>query len=300
MKRILIPVLLFAAFFSGIWTGRFYQPSDTGIEVPVLDRDYYTEVLSLIKSAKSSVHILMFEIFYYPEYPESKTNLLLNELVNAQSRGLDVKVCMEGGEDYLGEEFWLKQLRAYGYLEDNGVEVRVDPKGITSHAKLLIVDSKTVILGSTNWSFYALEKNSETNILMESNSLAFSFESYFDRIWKSSSPLNLEDTLERSLELERQSPIAKLLMNPDDWDGERVRIYGEVINLKKRRSRSGNLYSTFYLSDKGGHRVKIFKWGHPKIDNGEHIEVEGVFRKEKRVGKLKFYNELEAEIIIPK
>lgn len=292
MKKILFFVLILAAFLGGIWTGRHLsQPGYSGSEVPVLDRDYYDKALSLIRGADRTIHILMFELFYYPQHPESKTNILLQELVNAHRRGVNVKVCVEGGEDYLGEDFLRKQLRGYRYLKENGVEIRVDPKGVTSHAKLLIVDGRTVLLGSTNWSYHALEKNSETNVLVESPSLASSFEKYFNRIWKSSSTLNLEASL-RS-----HSPISKILREPGSWDGKRVRISGEVAELKKRRSRSGNLYSTFYLSDGEGNRIKVFKWGHPDVDNGEQVEVEGVFKKEKRIGKLSFYNELEAETI---
>lgn len=298
MKKVLISLLLLAVFLAGVWTGKYlHQPELPVGEVPVLDRDYYTQVISLIKSAESNVHILMFELFYYPEHPQSKTNFLLAELVNARSRGVDVKVCVEGGENYLGEDFLEKQLRGCGYLQEHGVDVRVDPKGITSHAKLLIVDEKAVVVGSTNWSYYALEKNSETNILIESTALASNFETYFDKIWKRSSPLNLGSPFGESRSLQGQSPIAKLLRNPDGWDGKRVRMPGSVVNLKKKRSRSGNLYSTFSLSDKEGNRVNVFKWGHPAIDDGEQIEVEGVFRKEKHVGKLIFYNELEAETI---
>lgn len=298
VKRVLLLVLLLAAFFTGLCVGRYlYRPEPTVSEVPVLDRDYYASALSLIKNAEHSVHLLMFELFYYPEYQGSKTNTLLNELANAHSRGVEVKVCVEGGEDYLGEAFFKKQFRGCEYLDERGVEMRVDPEDVTTHAKLLIADRRTVLLGSTNWSYYAMEKNSETNILIESPSIASSFDKYFNRVWGSSSPLNSERSLDESRSSESQSPIAELLSDPDSWDEKRVTMSGEVVNLKKKQSRSGNLYSTFFLSDKEGNRVKVFKWGHPAIDNGKQIEVEGVFRKEKHVGKLTFYNEIDAESI---
>ncbi len=267
---------------------------------PILDRDYYAEAISLIKNAKVSVHLLMFELFYYPEYEDSKTNLLLEELVKASSRGLAVRVCVEGGEDYLGQEFLKKQLRAYEYLCERGVETKVDPGEVTTHAKLLIADGKTVLLGSTNWSYYAMEKNSEVNISVQSSSLASSFRAYFDRIWEKSSLLNSEIQSRESLESEGRSPIAELLRNPSSWDGKKVKISGQIRSLKKRRSRSGNLYSTFSLSDREGNSVKVFSWGHPVIDNGEPVEVEGVFKREKHVGKLTFYNEIEAKTVTRK
>jgi len=298
VKRVLIVLLILAAFIAGIWTGRhLHQPEPAVGEVPVLDRDYYPEVVSLIKSAENTVHILMFELFFYPDYPESKTNLLLSELVNAHSRGVDVKVCLEGGEEFLGEDFLEKQLRGYRYLEEHGIDVRVDSEGVTSHAKLLVVDGSGVVVGSTNWSYYALEKNAETNVFIRSVALASRFEKYFDRIWKRSSPLQLGSLSEGSRRFQGGSEIAKLLGDPDAWDGKRMKISGEVVDFENKRSRSGNLYSTFSLSDGVGNRIKVFKWGHPEIDNGDRVEAEGVFRREKRVGKYTFYNELEADII---
>jgi hypothetical protein len=298
VKRLLIVLLILAAFVLGIWTGRhLHQPEPIVGEVPLLDRDYYPEVISLIKSAESTIHIVMFELFFYPDYPDSKTNLLLAELVNAQSRGVDVRVCLEGGEEFLGEDFVEKQLRGYRYLEKHGVGVRVDPEGVTSHAKLLVVDGNRVVVGSTNWSYYALDRNAETNVLIRSAALASRFDDYFDKLWKRSSSLELEGPSEGSHPYEGESDITKLLRNPDGWDGKRMKVSGEVVDLEKKRSRSGNLYSTFSLSDDVGNWIKVFKWGHPEIENGDWIEAEGIFRREKRVGKYTFYNELEADLI---
>jgi len=39
------------------------------------------------------------------------------------------------------------------------------------------------MIGSTNWSFYAIEKNHEANILIYSPQMAGEFENYFRQLW---------------------------------------------------------------------------------------------------------------------
>ena len=296
MRRRAIPVGLIIAFLAGVWVGRrFYQSSDADVQLPVVDRDYYPEVVSVISDAERSIHLLMFEIFYYPAYPGSKVNDLVDELAEAHSRGVDVKVCLEGGEDYLGEDFLEKQLHACERLQAHGVQIKGDSRGITTHAKLLIADERTIVIGSTNWSYHAVEKNAEANVLIESPSLASDFEKYFQSVWESATAIAADSPPKEPLVSKSTSLIAKLLDDPQEWDGKTVRVVGEVVDLQNRRSKSGNLYSTFSVSDEVGNRLKVFKWGHPRIEDGDHVEVEGVFKREKHVGKYTFYNEIEAE-----
>lgn len=295
MRRLLLILLIPAAFLLGQRTGR---DSQKGIEsgLAVVDRDYYGEALSLIAGAERSISLLMFELFRYPEYPDSKTNRLLAELVSASRRGVDVNICIEGGEEYLGDDFLEKQRASAVYLLESGVDVRMDRKGTTSHAKLLLVDGRSVLLGSTNWTHYAMERNVETNVLIESTPLASSFEEYFNRIWEAASPV--KESASTGDQPEGTSSIALLLSAPENWDGKQVEIVGEVDDFKRRRSRKGNLYSTFYVADGEGYRVKIFSWGHPEIADGDRVAVSGVFRETKKVGGLDFHNEVEADQVV--
>ena len=143
-----------------------------------------------------------------------------------------------------------------------------------------------------------MEKNAEANVLIESPSLASDFEEYFDRIWSSAKPITTDNSAAESPVSKSTSLIARLLDDPEGWDGEVVMVSGKVIDLEHRRSRGGNLYSTFSVADQAGSWLKVFRWGHPRIEDGDQVEVEGVFKKEKRVGKYTFYNELEAERVV--
>ena len=143
--------------------------------VPISDRGYFPAVHDAFQKAEKSIHIVAFELKYYSKYPESKQNILVNDLIDAHNRGVDVKIIMD---EYSTEN------NAFNYLRENGVSVKYDGKDVTTHAKLIIIDGKIVILGSTNFSYYGLEKNKEVDVIILAEHIADYFERYFQDIWE--------------------------------------------------------------------------------------------------------------------
>ena len=72
-------------------------------------------------------------------------------------------------------------------LTKGGVAVAYDPLAITTHTKLLIIDGKISIVGSTNWTYNALDKNHEASVLIQSSEVASNLQDYFQSVWKSCS-----------------------------------------------------------------------------------------------------------------
>ncbi|MEM4546663.1 MAG: phospholipase D-like domain-containing protein, partial [Nitrososphaerota archaeon] len=65
-----------------------------------------------------------------------------------------------------------------------GVPVRLDESPTTTtHAKLIIIDNETVIIGSHNWTESALTRNHETSIMIQDKETATKLTNYFMRIW---------------------------------------------------------------------------------------------------------------------
>jgi phosphatidylserine/phosphatidylglycerophosphate/cardiolipin synthase-like enzyme len=49
-----------------------------------------------------------------------------------------------------------------------------------------VIDGETVLLGSTNWNYYSLEKNCETDVVfVRLPEVAAPFEAYFQSLWVS-------------------------------------------------------------------------------------------------------------------
>ncbi|MCM8772886.1 MAG: phospholipase D-like domain-containing protein [Candidatus Omnitrophica bacterium] len=159
------------------------------IVTPLINREYADKLLNSIKNAQKSIYVIMFQTGYYPEYPESFSNLILNELINAVKRKVKVEVVLEQGTKNSVKE---KNLKTGKYLAENGVIVYFDDERKTTHAKLVVIDEKLVFIGSHNWNYYALEKNNEISVLIESSQTAQFFVNYFNKLKKSCKLFKLE------------------------------------------------------------------------------------------------------------
>jgi len=143
--------------------------------LPLTDQQYFYTVNNLLLSANKSVHIIMFEIKYYPDYPESNENRILEALIEVKRRGVDVKIVTD---EYLTDH------ETFNYLKSNGLDIKFDSPNRTTHSKIIIIDGKVVVVGSTNWSYYAIDKNREVNVIIYSEHVAQQFEKYFEEVWQ--------------------------------------------------------------------------------------------------------------------
>ena len=78
----------------------------------------------------------MYVVAVFPRQPKSSPRQLVDALVAAKQRGVDVKV----------------------YLDQNFDD---DPQNYT-HSKLLVIDNKVTVFGSTNWRKTSITRNNET------------------------------------------------------------------------------------------------------------------------------------------
>lgn len=67
-------------------------------------------------------------------------------------------------------------------LSEGAVEVIYDPLFKTTHAKWMVMDGQLSLLGSTNWTYYALTDNNEVSVLIRSKELAKELIDYFNRV----------------------------------------------------------------------------------------------------------------------
>jgi phosphatidylserine/phosphatidylglycerophosphate/cardiolipin synthase-like enzyme len=193
MKKIIVSVL-FIFLLSTL-----YLPLSFGLPAEdvqlVTDVQYFEVAKKLIHEAKYSIQVMMFEMGYYDKYPNTPSNLLIKELMNATKRGVKVEVILEVKE---GEDRTTKRNRHTGkVLSEGGVEVIYDPLSKTTHAKLMVVDGQLSLLGSTNWTYYALTSNNEASVLIRSQELAKAIIDYFNRVkatgsrnYKSQAPIS--------------------------------------------------------------------------------------------------------------
>ena len=193
----------FADWFDGLWAhrGETWEHGVAAVDVPKLhgpsivllpDEDgfstYVSAVLPLLDSAGSSIHVALYRMSVYMGFPDSTANELLDALVRAARRGIDVRVLLDDCSFYADSAE--ANLASALYLFEHGIPVRFDRPEETTHAKLLVIDGQNVILGSTNWNYYALERNVEASVaLLGMTDVADVFDDYFEALWRAGRPI---------------------------------------------------------------------------------------------------------------
>lgn len=169
--KILFSIFLFSTFSS--WSQ--YK----GVIYPLINEKYGQKIQEYIRNSQKSIYIIMFETGYYENYPDSISNQILKELINAARRNVKVEVILDATKI---ERVKKKNLEVAMFLAKNGIKVYFDKDDKTTHAKVVIIDEKYLFIGSHNWNYYSLSKNNETSLLIESEELSKYFIGYFEKI----------------------------------------------------------------------------------------------------------------------
>ena len=178
MKKILFSNLFLLLFSVFCFSDSLGLPAED-VQL-VTDAQYFQVAKKMIQEAKASIQVMMFEMGYYEKYPQTPSNLLIKDLIDVRKRGVKVEVILEVKE---GRDRTTERNRNTGkILSNGGVEVIYDPLFKTTHAKFMVVDSHLSLLGSTNWTYYALTNNNEVSVLIQSKEVAKQLIDYFNRV----------------------------------------------------------------------------------------------------------------------
>lgn len=188
MKNKLVIILLISVL--ALLSALFFLPLPLSPPVPKVevlkDQEYFYQVNSLIKEATTSIKVIAFEMGWYPEHPLSPSNILIKNLIAARERGVEVRVILEISD--WNERVTKKNKYSGQVLSENNIKVRYDSPSVTTHAKLIIADSSSAILGSNNWTYYSLTQNKELSLLVKTPSVIGELEDYFNKLWEVCTP----------------------------------------------------------------------------------------------------------------
>lgn len=196
MTRCMSALLFLALALSVITTRGFcYQVEAINIS----GAKYFPAVKEALSNAKESIRVVMFVIEGSADKVNSKPNQLVEALIEAKNRGVDVEVILDQNIDFVQRrrvsewESKIKSARAYKRLKEANIRVYYDDPTRYTHAKAVIIDNKIIILGSTNWTESAFDKNIETDVLINSPELAEEISAYLKTI-------RIDENIENSLE----------------------------------------------------------------------------------------------------
>ena len=149
------------------------------------NREFAESLLDGIHSARKSVHLSFF-LFKATNARNNIPRRLVEELIQAKKRGVDVTVLLErpstkrnhSSEDSL----YTDNRRTAELLVRGGVKVFFDSPAVTTHTKVAVIDGHLVFIGSHNLSQSALRHNNELSVMLDSPELASEVKAYMDRL----------------------------------------------------------------------------------------------------------------------
>lgn len=119
-------------------------------------------------TARTRIWLMMYVIRCEDDAaPDDPVMALLEALVAAHRRGVDVRVCLDLGRTRETGEIENKHTNAQAWLEQRGIRVVLDEDSITTHAKVALIDDRWVLLGSHNWTRSALTTNREASVVLD-------------------------------------------------------------------------------------------------------------------------------------
>ena len=178
MKTIITLIITSVVSISCFLPQSFPLPVD---EVkPLIKKDYYPEVLDLIKNAEKSIYLVMYAVQLRGRDENDKVNTLIEELIEAKRRRVKVKVILEtSGKEEWGEYVSEINEEVKRVLQNKGIQVYFDDVKNTTHVKLLVVDDLVTVIGSHNWTHAAFIRNNESSVKVTSRPVAQKYISYF-------------------------------------------------------------------------------------------------------------------------
>lgn len=144
-----------------------------GTAQPVVNREYLPAVLELINAATNSIEFVQLEM-----HDDRAVQAIEAALAAAVQRGVQVRGLLDDGVDF--------NAAAVARLLAQGGDAKLDTPAKMTHSKMIIVDGRKVLLGSTNWTGNSMGNNNETNVLLDDPVLADLFGRYFAALWADS------------------------------------------------------------------------------------------------------------------
>jgi len=134
------------------------------------NRDYLPLLEKVISKSRKTLYIS--ELYFHEDHTTGRLIFLLNKAVD---RGVDIKCILEDSISY--------NSGSVADLSRIGVQAKLDGEDIFSHAKFIVADGETVIVGSTNLSETSMDRNNETNVLIKDKIIGGWFNEYFLAAW---------------------------------------------------------------------------------------------------------------------
>jgi len=136
----------------------------------IIGKQFPEKVIPLIENAKNYIQTVVFDWRWYPNDPGNSVQLFNQAIVRASRRGVKIQAIVNHA-DILTP------------LKENGIDVKkLNITGLV-HAKLMIIDKNTVIIGSHNYTHNAFVINHEISLILKDCDVIKDINKFFTSLW---------------------------------------------------------------------------------------------------------------------
>ena len=148
---------------------------------PAIATDYPKIVVPLLQAAGHKIDILMYEWKWYTHENAGGVERFNLAVQTAARRGVKVRVLLN--IESMGHAITKINSRTEQFLRLAGVEVKFGQIGVATHAKMLLIDDRFLVLGSHNISKGSFSRNQEASIVVEGGEAIRPYIDYFNLLW---------------------------------------------------------------------------------------------------------------------
>lgn len=150
--------------------------------VPVIATEYCDKVLPFLQAARTSIDIVMYEWKWYSHAGYSNIQRVALGVAAAARRGVKVRVILD--IEHSSHPITKINTRTAKFLRQAGVQVKFAFTSQITHAKMFVIDSSVLILGSHNLTKGALARNQEASIILAGFPEVENYQKWFDSLWR--------------------------------------------------------------------------------------------------------------------
>ena len=148
---------------------------------PAIATDYPKIVVPLLQAAGHKIDILMYEWKWYTHENAGGVERFNLAIQAASRRGVKVRVLLN--IESMGHAITKINSRTEQFLRLAGCEVKFGQIGVATHAKMLLIDDRFLVLGSHNISKGSFSRNQEASIVVEGGEAIRAYIDYFRLLW---------------------------------------------------------------------------------------------------------------------
>jgi phosphatidylserine/phosphatidylglycerophosphate/cardiolipin synthase-like enzyme len=122
--------------------------------LPLIGKEYPEKVILLIDEAKKNIDIIVYDWRWYRGNPGFNVQQFNMALIRASKRGVFVRAIVNDSS-------------LLPILNEYGIKARVVRNKRTLHAKFLLIDGRTLVIGSHNFTKNAFNFNLEVSVIVD-------------------------------------------------------------------------------------------------------------------------------------